>query len=157
MIIAIGLGLFGLLLIYLEFFVPGGILAVLGGILMILGLVLFILEGPHIWWIIAYLFGLILLLIFVVRFALWRIRFSKNKDTLYAGRDQEGYVASSYDKELIGKEGTAITDLKPSGHVLLEDQPYQAVSEAGYITKGTKIKVMGGEGARLIVRNCVTK
>ena len=48
--------------------------------------------------------------------------------------------------------GTAESDLKPSGHVMVEGKREQAVSQGTYIKKGEKIKVVGGEGARLIVR-----
>lgn len=152
MLIAIGLGILGLLLIYSEFFAPGIILGVLGGCLITIGLILFIYQGYSMWWVLSYIIGILLLLILVIRLALWKIRSSKGKNTLYSDADQEGFVASSYDKELIEKSGEALTDLKPSGHILISHVPYQAVSESGYIRKGTKIKVIKGEGARLIVR-----
>ena len=152
MLIAIGLGLLGLLLIYSEFFAPGAILGVLGGCLATAGLILFIYQDYSIWWILTYVIGIVLLLILVIRLALWKIRSSKGENTLYSGSDQEGFVASSYDKELIEQNGEALTDIKPSGHILINNVPYQAVAESGYIRKGTKIKVIKGEGARLIVR-----
>ena len=56
------------------------------------------------------------------------------------------------DKDLVGKEGVVSSDLKPSGHILVEDNYYQAVSKTGYIEKGRNIKVIGGQGARLICK-----
>ena len=149
MIISIGLGCIGLLLIYFEFFVPGGILGILGGILMIVSIALFIWEQPQIYWIFIYVLALIVLLIFTIRFALWKL---KQKPSMYASDDQSGYLASKYDKELIGKIGKALTDLKPSGYIEVEGCQYQAVSESSYIKKGESIKIIGGEGARYKVR-----
>ena len=149
MVVAIGLGFVGLLLIYLEFFVPGGILGVLGGIMMLVSITLFIWEQTHIYWIFIYILALILLLVFTIRLALWKL---KQKPSMYASDDQSGYLASNYDKELIGKTGKALTDLKPSGHIEVEGCQYQAVSESSYIKKGESIKIIAGEGARYKVR-----
>ena len=152
MLIAIGLALAGLLLIYFEFFVPGGILGILGGILVVGSLIIFVWEQDHVTWMIVYIFALITLLVLTIRLALWKIKKTKSKHTMYAGQDQEGFLASTYNEELIGKSGVAVTDLKPSGHVLIEGKRVQAVSQSSYVKKGEPITVIRGEGARLIVR-----
>lgn len=149
MIVAIGVGLLGLVLIYLEFFVPGGILGVLGGIAFLLSCVLFVWEAGETWYSVVFVLALIVLLVLVIRLTLWKL---KQKPAMFAREEQSGYVASSYDKELIGKEGEALTDLKPSGHVMVEGERHQAVSESSYIKKGEPVKVVGGEGARIICR-----
>jgi membrane-bound ClpP family serine protease len=48
--------------------------------------------------------------------------------------------------------GYADTDLKPSGHVLVEGNRFQAVSKNGYIDKATEIEILGGIGSHLIVQ-----
>lgn len=54
-----------------------------------------------------------------------------------------GYISiDSTQKALIGKTGTAYTILRPSGKVEINGEIYDAVSEIGYIEKGTKIKVV---------------
>ena len=87
-----------------------------------------------------------------IKLALYRIKKNRHKNTIYANQDQEGFIASSYNKTLIGKIGTAESDLKPSGHVLIQGKREQAVSQGTYIKKGEKVIVVTGEGARLIVR-----
>lgn len=149
MIVAMGLGLLALMLIYLEFFVPGGILGVLGGVAFLISVVLFFWEKGEAWPSMVFLVAMILLLLLVIRLALWKL---KKKPALYASEKQSGYYASSYDKELIGKEGEVLTDLKPSGHILIEGERHQAVSESSYIKKGETVTIIGGEGARLICR-----
>lgn len=152
MLIALGLALIGFLLIYFEFFVPGGILGILGGISLVFSLIVFVWEQDHIFWMVFYVVALVILLIITIRLALWKIKHSKHKNAMYSDQDQEGFVASSFNKELIGKTGTAITDLKPSGHVRIEGERAQAVSQSSYIKKGEPVKAISGEGARLIVR-----
>ncbi|NRA90042.1 MAG: serine protease [Simkaniaceae bacterium] len=149
MIVAVGVGILGLVLIYLEFFVPGGILAVLGGLAMIISVFLFVWESGSYISSLIFVIASIALLIFTIRFALWKI---KQKPALYASDDQSGFVASSFDHELVGKTGEALTNLKPSGHVLVEGKRHQAVSESSYIKKGESVIIVGGEGARLTCR-----
>jgi len=92
-------------------------------------------------------------LVAVLKFSLARVRKAKPESGLYDEHAQDGYVASEYEKDVIGEEGTALSDLKPSGHIAVHSQRYQAVSERGYINKGSKITVIGGRGAYLIVKN----
>ena len=92
------------------------------------------------------------LLVMTIRLAIWKIKRTQSGSHFYLAEDQEGYVASSYDTELVGKSGITLTALKPCGHIKVQDTPYQAVSEGGYVKKGTKIKIVRGEGARFIVK-----
>ena len=149
MILVLGLGVLGLLLIYFEFFVPGGVLGVLGGVLMLLSLTLFIWVLPHLYWVLLYVGVGIVLLVLVIRLALSML---KKRPTMYAAEDQSGYLASKIDPELIGKTGKAVTNLSPSGHIEVEKERYQAISESAFIKKGELIKIICGEGARDKVR-----
>src|SRR5690606_31408615 len=56
-------------------------------------------------------------------------------------RAGSGYVSSVVNADLINKEGTAKTDLRPSGKVEIDGNWYDAVSLGGYINKGTAIFV----------------
>jgi len=152
MVLALGLTALGLLLIFLEFYVPGGIIGILGGISLVIGAVLFFKEELPLWVSIIYLILLLVLLVGTIRFALWRIRCKGKADTLFLMKDQEGYQASSYRKELIGKKGKTFSDLKPSGHVVIEGEKFQALSESGYIEQGEEIIVIRGSGAHIVVR-----
>lgn len=149
MLVAIGLALFSLILIYLEFFLPGAILGIFGGVGLFLSILLFLWESAHLWQIISFVVLICFCLVLTVKLALWKL---KQKPAFFAKQEQSGYVASEFDSALIGKCGEALTDLKPAGYVQVEGARCQAVSESLYIKKGDSIKVVGGEGARLIVR-----
>lgn len=152
MTIAIILGIIGLLLVYVEFFVPGGVAVVIGGFFLITSVVWFGIQTTDPTWSFVYLFIVIVLVILVCKLALRHIRASAKKHTWYADQDQEGYIATSFDKDLIGKTGTSLSNLKPSGHILIEGKQVQALSEEGYIEEGTKVQVTGGRGSHLIVK-----
>ncbi len=61
--------------------------------------------------------------------------------------------ASVVKSDLIGTRGTAITDLRPSGTAVFDDERIDVVSESEWITKGTRVKVISIEGNRHIVRS----
>ena len=145
------LALFGLFLIFLEFFLPGAIMAIGGAILLIASLFVFHMAEPKISLFLLYLFSLTGAVYFVIKFALWRVKATRKKGTIFLEGDQEGFQASIFPKELIGKIGHAATDLKPSGHIWIEDRTFQALSKTGYIDKGTPIQIMDGLGSHLIV------
>ncbi len=141
----------GLLLIFLEFFLPSGILAGIAGALLIASIIFFALSTHSFLWTFLYACAIILLVAFLIWFTLQRIRKGKFRG-IYLGDAQSGYVASSFDKALIGKKGEALSDLKPAGHILVENRRYQAVSKTGYLVKGAAVEIVGGEGGHLIVK-----
>ncbi|MGE5196381.1 MAG: NfeD family protein [Anaerolineae bacterium] len=148
MIIALTFSIAGLLLIYLEFFLPGGVFAVAGGAFLIISALVFF-SGSHSLVIaIFYLLALTCLTILTCRLALWHLRKSRK---FYLKEDQEGFKASSCKSEMIGKIAEVLTDLKPSGHILVEGEEWQAVSQSGYISKGASVEIVGLEGAHYIV------
>lgn len=67
-------------------------------------------------------------------------------------RSEEGYTSTSYQDNLLGKEGIAHTRLMPSGKVLIEDEIYDAYSRGEFIDKGEPIKVISTEGTSLKVK-----
>ena len=68
-------------------------------------------------------------------------------------KKEDGYVISAAisDKNLIGKEGVAITDLRPSGKIEIDGEWHDAQSDAEYIKKDSKVKVEKVQGAYLVV------
>ena len=150
MAIAFILALFGLGLVYVEFFLPGGIMAVAGSLLLLMSVLMLAIGKYPLLLTIAYVILLLFLTYIVIQLALKQVK--KRKNTIYLTQDQEGFVASSFIKEFIGKEGVVETPLRPSGNIVVEERLLQAVSTGEYIDRGKKIQVIGGEGARLIVR-----
>lgn len=142
----------GLLLIFLEFYTPGAILGTLGGVLVLGSIVLLAVEGISIWIILPFVFIAIAGIIGVVKLALWRIRRSKSENGFYSNKDQSGYLASNYPKEMVGKKAKALTDLRPGGFIMVANQRLPAISLSGYITKGAEVDIVSGEGAHLLVK-----
>ena len=147
---------FGLLLILLEFFIPGAVVGTIGGMMVVASIVLFAMQSQSPLWISVYSIGTIVLIGLLIKFALWRIPRAKAGQSIYLKGDQAGYQASSFDVSVIGKQGVVVTDLKPGGHILVDGKRLQAISQSGYLVKGTEVVVLGGQEESLIVKR-VTK
>ncbi|MFW5705510.1 MAG: NfeD family protein [Bacteroidota bacterium] len=65
----------------------------------------------------------------------------------------EGYTSAvaTY-TQMIGKEGTARTVLRPSGKILIDDEIYDATAESGFIERDEKIRVTRYSNTQLFVR-----
>lgn len=99
-----------------------------------------------------------LILIMVVAWALLR-HLPKSRHLyrsgvlLGAATDAEtGYQSALKRPDIVGKLGVAITDLRPSGVGLFEDERIDVVSESEWIEEGTPIEIMRAEGYRHLVR-----
>lgn len=137
----------GLFLIFLEFFLPGLVLAMVGAAFLGGAAILVYFKDPT--FLVYYLVILLVLLFITIQISFWRLKKSK----YFSPKDhQEGFSASAYSKELIGKTGVAESDLKPSGIILIEGKRMQATSREGYIDKGEEVEVVGGEGFYLTIR-----
>ena len=66
--------------------------------------------------------------------------------------NESGYVGVSMDaKELIGQQGVASTVLRLSGKVQVDGKTYDAVSEDGFIEKGTLVEIIRYETGQVYV------
>lgn len=142
----------GLILIYLEFFIPGAVMGIAGGLLLIASLSLFVITYNDPIWIIVYFLCVGISVGVLIKFALWRIPRVKPEKSIYSSDAQEGYVASAFDASTIGHYGIVLSDLKPGGYILIDGIQHQAISESGYIPQGEEVVVLRGEGDSLIVR-----
>ena len=142
----------GLLLIFLEFYLPGAVMGISGIVMVVVSMITFASQAESGTAVLLFVVGVAIAIALIIRFAIKRIRSTANENTMYLNTDQTGYVASSFDSSLIGKEGVVTADLKPSGHIMVAGQQYQATTESGYLVKGTHIVVLSGMGARLIVK-----
>jgi membrane-bound serine protease (ClpP class) len=153
----------GVVLLLLEIFViPGfGIFGALGIFLMIASLFLgLISDFPLVDWDMIQmatiqLAGAFLLAIIVIFFLLKYLPKSKIWNNLVLQKnidEQSGYTSDKKLKELIGKKGKALTDLRPSGTAFIENSRIDVVTSGEYITKGTNISVISEEGSKVVVQ-----
>lgn len=145
----------GLLMIFLEFYLPHGVMGVIGALTLLCSIVLFAADFHSPLLIILYVAAVAVLLYYLFLFALWRIKSAPPERSVYLQSDQEGYVASEFDKSAIGKIGVVDSDLKPGGHIRIEGKRHLAISLSGYISRGEEVLVVGGEGESLTVKHYI--
>jgi len=143
---------FGLVFLFLEFFLPGSIMAIIAVLLMGLSSVLFALKAVHFLSILGYVFFLMMLSALTIFLAMKRIKKSKNRSHLYLDNTLEDSKSSANNKHFIGQMAIAATDLRPSGYVILDNQLIQAISSGEFISKGAKLLITEGRGAYLVVK-----
>lgn len=64
----------------------------------------------------------------------------------------KGYISSSDLNYLLGKQGVALTDLRPSGVGNFDGIDLDVITEGRYITMGTKLVIYKVQGSKLIVK-----
>jgi len=144
----------GFLLLFLEIFVPSGVLGIVAVGVMTAGVVLAFVESV--------LFGIVLLLILlvVVPLLIWKLlkilpQTKVGKMLLLEGPKGHEDVATKPEKELqklAGKRGVTISRLRPVGIAEIEGKRYQVVSEGMVIDTGTEVEVIDVSSNRLLVR-----
>lgn len=148
--------LLGLALIVLEIFVPsGGVLGLLSTLSILAGIVLAFFDGPGT--------GLAFVLTTVVAIpAILAVAVRVWPDTPM-GRHILLRVPTPEDvlpdsplrrelKSLVGKRGIAKSVMLPSGVVIVDGQPIDAIGQGVAIEPGQRIKVVEVRGTRVVVR-----
>lgn len=156
-----GLGLLGiaLVLVLLEFFVPSaGAIAITAAVCAIGGLVCLFRFSPL--WGVMGLFGLLITtpLVIWAGLALWqhtpigrRMIGAPTEDEQFEKIQKE----ESFVKQRLGlmdKQGVAVTDLRPVGVIDIDGQRHDAVTDADFISPGTRVRVTLVEATQVRVR-----
>lgn len=153
-ILAVILFIAGFVLIGIEMIVPGfsapgitGIVCLVFGIFLVADTVV---EGAIITIIILTLLGIMLAVILGI------LSKGRLKSPLILKEDQKkdkGYISSSDLNYLLGKEGIASTDLRPTGTGNFDGIEFDVISEGKYILKNTKLVIYKVQGSKLIVKD----
>jgi membrane-bound serine protease (ClpP class) len=65
---------------------------------------------------------------------------------------EEGYVGiDTHQKDVLGRVGVAVTVLRPSGKVQIDNRIFDAVSDEGFINKDESVKVIKDEAGQIYV------
>jgi len=72
------------------------------------------------------------------------LKFAMSKETGYSSLNR------NY-RELVGREGTALTDMRPSGTIRIGDGRYSAVTNGHWVQKGARVRVLSVDGVKILV------
>jgi membrane-bound serine protease (ClpP class) len=155
----------GIILLLLEIFViPGfGVTGILGIICIIASLFLALIGGGNLpFWdtnqisiaiiqLASALAAALVLLIFLARFLPKSTIFNRLVLSHEENSDK-GFVSSKPLSELIGKEGKALTTLRPAGMADFNGDKIDVVADGDYVQQGSRLKVLRVEGSKVVVR-----
>ena len=158
----------GVILVALEIFViPGfGVAGISGGFFIITGLTLSMVENTSFTFSIEQLdsigraFFTVVTASFISIFGsiylsskLYDSRLFEHISLNTTQKKSEGFSSSYKDYEnVIGKHGVTISILRPSGKIIIDNEIYDAFSDAGFIEKNENIVIVGYNNAQLKVR-----
>lgn len=150
--VIIALYLLGLVLIFFELFVPGGLLGLLGAMAIFGSWALVFVHLGFAEGIVAVTVGFLVLFI-MLALELKFLPRTKMGQKLFLHRaidsTSQAPVATS---DIIGKECEALTSLGPTGVVMLNKKNYEAVSISGFVERGTRLRVVDFDNFRVRVR-----
>ncbi|MEK7449893.1 MAG: NfeD family protein [Planctomycetota bacterium] len=139
--------LISLVLIFAELFVPGGILGIMGAAGLGISLYFGFAEYGRFLGLGQICLTLIILPL-ILYFGLKRLTLQKEL------KSSEGFIIKEADhSKFLKAEGTTLTDLRPAGLALINNQKIDVVTEGAFINKNTKIKVFDIQGNRVVVRS----
>ncbi|HYF93717.1 MAG TPA: NfeD family protein [Symbiobacteriaceae bacterium] len=151
----VGLAFLGVILLLIEAFIPGFGVFGFGGVISMAASIFLSVDSPQravsylMWTAVAFSVALFAILRALSRRGLGRLL------TLQR-HHEKSYVPERADlSKLVGKEGKALTTLRPAGGAVFGTVRVDVVTEGEYISAGTPVKVIRVDGARVLVRSLV--
>ena len=150
---AILIFLIGIGLIFVEVLIPGfgiagisGIVAIIAGIIIAMNSIEVALKSLSV----AIVISAVIITFIIKRSK--NSKFIKNSLLLNSHKSEKGYL--SVDNSTLKKGDIAVTTsvLKPTGFIEFNGEKFEAISEDGFIEKGSKVEVSKTEGFKNFVR-----
>jgi membrane-bound serine protease (ClpP class) len=151
----VSLLLFGCLLLFIEALVPGGIIGVAGLICLAAAVIA---TGMTYGLSVALPLGVGCSIGCMVLFLLWARYFPNSKMGLRFNLTTQIGKAAGYTSQdaslsrLVGRNGVAVSDLRPSGTVRIDGHRFDVVTEGGYVEAGETVTVTEVSSNRIVVR-----
>ncbi|HOY56893.1 MAG TPA: NfeD family protein [Verrucomicrobiota bacterium] len=147
--IVVALLVVGTALVLIETILPGMIAGLIGFGCLVAGVVLAYVDfGPRTGnWVL-----LVVVATLITLGVLW-VQFFPNSrlGQMFVSRHTIGGLGVEQ-PHLLDQQGTALTNLRPSGTALINGRRVDVVTEGGMIERGTAVRVIAVEGLRVVVR-----
>jgi len=143
----------GLIFLIAEIFMPGfGIVGGIGLALLILGIILTARTRAEAMVMFILLIIIVAIVLFIILRSAKKGMLSKKLILQSSARKEEGYQAADNRKDLIGREGMALTALRPAGLAEFDGEKLDVISEGAFIQPNTRVQIIEVEGRRIVVR-----
>ena len=143
----------GFVLVGTEMVLPGfGAPGITGGICLVAGIFLTA-DSVEAGLTITLIVVVVLALMFIVILALFHMKKIKPPIVLKEElKGDKGYLSTLDLEYLVGKEGIAVTDLRPAGKCDIDGIMFDVRSEGKYVAKGQKVRITRIQGNTLIIK-----
>lgn len=144
----------GFILLLIELLTPGfGLTGMAGILFLIIGCYTAYLKLNIFWGILTSILSIAAVIGFFKIFSkspIWKkIRLNTREEK------KEGFTSAADLSYLVNKSGVSLTALRPSGTALIEGKRIDVIAESMFIERGRKIKVIGTEGSKVIVKEVI--
>jgi len=141
----------GFLLLLAEMFLPGGVLGIISSLLLLSAIVLgYIRLGATGGTTLLCVITVCAVAGFFVGMAIFPRTPTGRKMILW--RTLSGGDVLEPSSSLVGREGIAVTILRPAGKAIIDGRRLDVVAEGDFIEADTEVVVTAGEGVRIVVR-----
>lgn len=145
----------GIALLIIELLLPGfGVSGIMGILLLAAVIVIqFLTASPSTAYIVsAVLISILILMIALFMYSMKNGVLFRSPIVLKEKIDAEAVKPSTGSLEsLIGKQGTVVTPLRPSGIILIDGKRYSVESQATFIDKDKSVTVISVDGTKITV------
>lgn len=150
MALILTLFLAGTVLVFIETFAVGGVFGVLG----VAAYAWAVWESFSAYGALAAIFaGLLSVLLCAAAILVWIYVIPKTAigKHLYLNTSESGTAPMPKFNDMVGRKGTALTLLAPSGKIEIDSMPFEAKSRVGHIDAGEAVVVVSANSFELIV------
>ena len=150
------LSILGIAFLIGELFLPGfGVTGICGVLCLIaVSVILFLTAKPAVAVIVTAVLGVILIAMVIVFMRSLKQGLLFRSPIVLKDRIESEAVPSpgALTEEIVGKTGTALTPLRPSGIALIDGKRYSVETQATFVEKGSEITVLFVDGPRITVK-----
>jgi len=147
-----GLIITGLVLITVDFYLPGFILGSIGAVLMLIALALIYSHYGWEWAVVAFLGEIIIGTVAGYLSIRYFPHTAAGRRMILNETQTDRRAQPLKPADWISREGVAETVLRPSGMALFDDERLDVVAESSMIKQGSAIRVVAVQENRLVVR-----
>lgn len=143
----------GVILVVIEMFVVGAVIGIIGMVLITMSIIS--LGDNIIIMIVNVVIALLLALVewtILVKVFHRKIPFLEKVILRDSTSTESGYTSHDDRSYLIGKTAETVTDLRPAGIIVCDDQRIDAVSDGNFILRNKQVCILEVEGTRVVVR-----
>ncbi len=145
--------LLGFILVVVEMHLPGfGLAGVGGGVLLLLGIIFTAKSFMEALILIIIILAILTMALIMVLQSASRGRLSKHLILHESLNKENGYIGMEDLEYLVGKEGTAVTVLRPAGTADFDGVRLDVVTDGEFLEKGEGVQIVMVQGRRIVVK-----